>query len=99
MGFLDSCLAVADVSQGRVGKEPAHDARRALQPGERDAGEQREVIGAFCCGAAEVVVLDVLPYPFIRVEVRGVGRQEEQGELSQQLVCWSRAIRARSGPL
>src|SRR6516162_3337562 len=80
MKFLDSCSVTADVSECGVSEECAYYVRRALEPVERDTGKVSEIVRAFRCCAAEVVVLDVLPYPFVRVQVRRVRREEEQRE-------------------
>jgi hypothetical protein len=69
MEFLDSDFALVDVSQGGDAEESAYQGGCGFESAECGAGECGEVVGAFRCGAAEVVVLDVLLYPFVRVKV------------------------------
>jgi len=50
----------------------------SMKPAERSPGDFKEVAAPLRDLAGYMVVLHVFPDPFVRVEVRGVRRQEEQ---------------------
>jgi hypothetical protein len=72
-----------DCSGGNVTKvgileEALHQVWQPLQSVQRRQRLGLEVIGAGDAGAADPVVLDVLPHPLIRVQLRRIAGQEAQ---------------------
>src|SRR5215218_633837 len=64
--------------QVRVSEEAAHQVWQPLQPVERRQRLGFEVIGAGNAGAADPVVLDVLPHPLVRVQFRRIPRKNSR---------------------
>ena len=73
-----SGVGATDVGEVRVGEECPDFGRGGVKPPERLPGDFKEVTGPLRDLAGYTIVLDVFPDPFVRVEIRGVRRQEEQ---------------------
>ena len=73
-----SGVGATDVGEVRVGEECPDFGRGGVKPPERLPGDFKEVTGPLRDLAGYTIVLDVFPAPFVRGEIRGVRRQEEQ---------------------
>jgi hypothetical protein len=67
-----------DVTKAGIPEEALHQVRELLQPVQRSQRLSLEILGAADPGPADPVVLDVLPHPLIRVQLRRLPRQEAQ---------------------
>jgi hypothetical protein len=69
-----------DVTQVRIPEEAADHPWELLQPVERGQRLGFQILRACHTGTADSIVLDVLPHPLIRVQLRRIPRQEEQAQ-------------------
>src|SRR5271157_4084965 len=72
-----------DVTQIWIGEEATNQTGEFLQSTHSSNGFTSEVpFGLVDTGATDAVGFDVLPYPLVGIELRRVGRELEQGQLS-----------------
>jgi hypothetical protein len=67
-----------DVAQVGISEEVAHQVWQLLQPVQRRQRLGFEVVGTGHASTADPVVLDVLPHPLTRVQLRRIPGQEAQ---------------------
>src|SRR6478735_1027314 len=68
----------ADIGQRRISEESPDDLRKLLEAFQRPDGDAEQLRSTLDTGTLDVVVLHILPNPFIGVELGRVPGQEEQ---------------------
>ena len=68
----------SDIGQGGISEESPDDLRKLLEAFQRPDGDAEQLRSTLDTGTLDVVVLHILPNPFIGVELGRVPGQEEQ---------------------